>query len=179
MDYKGKIQLILGPMFSGKTTELVRRIYTDKAAKRECIIIKYCKDTRYSNTSAATHDNVFIDAISLDILSIDKKIFETYDTIGIDEGQFFDNIDVFAEAMANKGKKVIIAALDGTFQRKPFGNILNVIPLAEDVIKLNAVCMICYKNAAFSKRITDETELEVIGGSEKYIAVCRKCYNKK
>lgn len=96
--------------------------------------------------------------------------------IGIDEGQFFPDTVEFCEEMANLGKTVIVAALDGTFQRKAFGNILNLVPLAESVVKLHAVCMQCYKEAAYTKRIGAEKELEVIGGADKYQAVCRRCY---
>ena len=105
--------------------------------------------------------------------------------------------------MANKGKIVIVACLDGTFQRKGFGTIPTLIPLAEDVVKLSAVCVYCFEgellslgfdlvsflelvsymfrsglDAAFSKRIGAETEVEVIGGSDKYVAVCRECFHQ-
>merc|ERR1712098_841193 len=81
----------------------------------------------------------------------------------------------WAEEMANNGKIIVVAALDGTFQRKPFGDILSLIPLSEEVTKLNAVCMNCFGDAAFSKRITqsDGEKVEVIGGADKYMAVCR------
>lgn len=78
--------------------------------------------------------------------------------------------------MANAGKTVIVAALDGTFQRKAFGNILNLVPLAESVVKLTAVCMECFREAAYTKRLGVEKEVEVIGGADKYHAVCRLCY---
>uniref|UniRef100_A0A8C7WW36 Thymidine kinase n=1 Tax=Oryzias sinensis TaxID=183150 RepID=A0A8C7WW36_9TELE len=96
--------------------------------------------------------------------------------IGIDEGQFFPDTVEFSEEMANLGKTVIVAALDATFQRKPFGNILSLVPLAESVVKLHAVCMQCYREAAYTKRIGVEKEVEVIGGADKYQAVCRTCY---
>lgn len=99
--------------------------------------------------------------------------------IGIDEGQFFPDIVEFCEAMANAGKTVIVAALDGTFQRKPFGTILNLVPLAESVVKLTAVCMECFREAAYTKRLGTEKEVEVIGGADKYHSVCRLCYFKK
>src|SRR5690348_9043635 len=88
--------------------------------------------------------------------------------------QFPDLVE-FCEKMADMGKTVIVAALDGTFQRKPFGNVLNLVPLAESVCKLNAVCMLCQKDAAFTKRTVQDTALEVIGGADKYVAVCRAC----
>ena len=108
----------------------------------------------------------------------------------------FPDIVEFCEDMANDGKTVIVAALDGTFQREPFGSILNLVPLAESVVKLKAVCMLCYNDAAFTKRLGGEKEVcpfpiplvyytfiqccdykvEVIGGADKYMAVCRTCY---
>lgn len=99
-----------------------------------------------------------------------------FSVIGIDEGQFFPDTVEFAESMASTGKTVIVAALDGSYRRVGFGDILNLIPLAESVIKLTAVCMICFNEASFTKRIGQEKELEVIGGAEKYMAVCRGCY---
>ncbi|XP_034362226.1 thymidine kinase, cytosolic [Arvicanthis niloticus] len=99
--------------------------------------------------------------------------------IGIDEGQFFPDIVDFCEMMANAGKTVIVAALDGTFQRKAFGSILNLVPLAESVVKLTAVCMECFREAAYTKRLGLEKEVEVIGGADKYHSVCRLCYFKK
>ncbi|KAM8786416.1 thymidine kinase, cytosolic [Rhynchonycteris naso] len=81
--------------------------------------------------------------------------------------------------MANAGKTVIVAALDGTFQRKAFGTILNLVPLAESVVKLTAVCMECFREAAYTKRLGMEKEVEVIGGADKYHAVCRLCYFRK
>lgn len=85
----------------------------------------------------------------------------------------------FCERMANAGKTVIVAALDGTFQRKAFGSILNLVPLAESVVKLTAVCMECFREAAYTKRLSMEKEVEVIGGADKYHSVCRLCYFKK
>lgn len=97
--------------------------------------------------------------------------------IGIDEGQFFPDLIDFCESFANSGKIVVVAALDGTYQRKAFGEIMNLVPLAENVIKLNAICMRCFKNASFTKRISDEKAVEIIGGTDKYMSVCRQCYH--
>ena len=96
----------------------------------------------------------------------------------LDFSQFPDIVD-FCEMMANEGKTVIVAALDGTFQRKAFGSILNLVPLAESVVKLTAVCMECFREAAYTKRLGLEKEVEVIGGADKYHSVCRLCYFKK
>jgi thymidine kinase len=85
----------------------------------------------------------------------------------------------FCEYAANRGLAVIVSALDGTYKREPFGKISHLICLAESVTKLNAICMVCQKEASFTKRINEETETVVIGGQDKYLAVCRKCFNMK
>lgn len=173
---KGQIQVIFGPMFSGKTTELIRRLKRYQIANHKCLIVKYAHDTRYTSNGLATHDRQTLSAVSTTELTSLKNEAEVYSVIGIDEGQFFPDTVTFAEEMANKGKIVIVAALDGTYQRKGFGDILQLVPLAESVIKLTAVCMLCFEEASYTKRIGKETELEVIGGTDKYMAVCRKCY---
>ncbi|XP_070580666.1 thymidine kinase, cytosolic-like [Ptychodera flava] len=174
---RGQIQVIFGPMFSGKTTELIRRIKRFQIANHSCLIIKYAKDDRYDKNGVATHDREVKTAVAATELCNVKKTAMDYDVIGIDEGQFFPDTVAFCEEMASKGKKVIVAALDGTFQRKGFGDILNLVPLAESVIKLNAVCMHCYNEAAYTKRIGAETAVEIIGGTDKYLAACRECFN--
>lgn len=90
-----------------------------------------------------------------DILSEATK----YDVVGIDEGQFFEDIVEVSEQLANSGVVVIIAALDSTFQRKPFGNIINLVPLAEKVYKLTAVCVYCTEPAAFTQRTVESQEI--------------------
>nr|AAA47227.1 thymidine kinase (EC 2.1.7.21) [Rabbit fibroma virus] len=173
--YGGHIHLIIGPMFAGKSTELIRLVRRYQIAKHKCLVVKYEKDIRYGN-GVCTHDNMSITAVCTPSLDKIDSVAENAEVIGIDEGQFFPNIATFCERMANRGKVLIVAALDGTFQRKPFSNISELIPLAENVTKLNAVCMYCYKNGSFSKRLGDKMEIEVIGGSDKYKSVCRKCY---
>lgn len=173
---RGQIQVIFGPMFSGKSTELMRRVRRFQIAQYKCLVIKYAKDTRYSEKGMATHDKNTMEAIPANVLSDVHSHALEASVIGIDEGQFFPDTVEFCEEMANLGKTVIVAALDGTFQRKAFGSILNLVPLAESVVKLNAVCMQCFKEAAYTKRLGVEKEVEVIGGSDMYQAVCRRCY---
>ncbi|XP_043570869.1 thymidine kinase, cytosolic isoform X1 [Chiloscyllium plagiosum] len=173
---KGQIQIIFGPMFSGKSTELMRRVRRFQIAQYQCLVVKYAKDIRYSKEDLATHDKFTMQAVPATKLSeITQEALKSA-VIGIDEGQFFPDCVEFAEEMANKGKTVIVAALDGTFQRKAFGNILNLVPLAESVVKLSAVCMECYREAAYTKRLGSEKEVEVIGGTDMYRATCRRCY---
>jgi len=173
---RGQIQLILGPMFSGKSTELIRRLKRYQVAQYEVLIIKYAKDLRYDEKGIATHCGQTLPAMAADRLGDLQDKARDFDVIGIDEGQFFPDVVSWCEEMANRGKIVLVAALDGTFQRKPFQDILSLIPLSEDVSKLHAVCMVCFQDAAFSKRISNEDGVEVIGGADKYMAVCRQCY---
>ncbi|KAF6019201.1 TK1 [Bugula neritina] len=177
---QGQIQIIFGPMFSGKTTELIRRMRRYSIANYDCLLVKNIKDTRYDKDGLATHDlqveNVLPIVSAAKLFDVDKKIVLESEVIGIDEGQFYPDVVSFSEEMANRGKVVIVAALDGTFERRGFHDILDLVPLAESVIKLNAVCMQCFREASFTKRTSAETEVEVLGGSEKYLSVCRTCH---
>ena len=131
-------------------------------------VIKYAKDTRYSDKCVATHDQQTIEAVSCEsLLDVEDKCHD-FEVIGIDEGQFFSEIVEFSERMANNGKVVIIAALDGTFERKAFGRVLELIPLAESVTKLDSVCVDCKQSASFTRRLVDSKETELIGGAEMY-----------
>lgn len=175
----GQIQVIFGPMFSGKTTELMRRIKRYQFANHTCLVIKYANDSRYDKENLSTHDRITLSAETAYELTpiLARQDLDQFSVIGIDEGQFFPDTVEFAEKMANMGKIVIVAALDASYQRLAFGNILQLVPLAESVIKLNAVCMKCFsENASFTQRKGCETETVIIGGKEKYLSVCRQCY---
>ncbi|XP_038633212.1 thymidine kinase, cytosolic isoform X2 [Scyliorhinus canicula] len=115
---KGQIQIIFGPMFSGKSTELMRRVRRFQIAQYDCLVVKYANDTRYSKEDLATHDKFTMQAVPATKLSEVFQEAEKSSVIGIDEGQFFPDCVEFAEEMANRGKTVIVAALDGTFQRR-------------------------------------------------------------
>lgn len=169
------IELIIGPMFSGKSTELIKICNKYAISKYKCVLVKYSEDTRYDDNNVITHDMVKSRIKSIKTLRL-SDIFDElikYDVIGIDEGQFYEDINIIIR-LANK--IIIVAALDGTFEQKPFLNVINLIPQCEKVNKLNAICMKCYKdNAAFTKRITNEKELQIIGSCDKYISICRQC----
>ncbi|XP_004693474.1 PREDICTED: thymidine kinase, cytosolic [Condylura cristata] len=144
---RGQIQVILGPMFSGKSTELMRRVRRFQIAQYKCLVIKYAKDTRYSS-NFSTHDRSTMDALPACLLRDVAQDSLGVAVIGIDEGQFFPDIVEFSEAMANAGKTVIVAALDGTFQRK-----VEVIGGAD---KYHSVCRLCY----FKKTTAPPTGLD-------------------
>ena len=172
----GIIHLIIGPMFSGKTTELFRLTKQNILAGKQVIVIKYAKDNRYDTATASTHDKYKMEALSA--LSI-AQVYEAiagYDVIGIDEGQFFTDIAKYAQILANSGKMVIISALNGDFCQQPFQTITALFPLAERVDKLSAVCKNCGHAASFTYRTNSCKERELIGGEEMYQAVCRHCY---
>ncbi|NXD28178.1 KITH protein, partial [Spelaeornis formosus] len=161
------------------STELMRRVRRFQLAQYRCVLVKYAKDTRYGSSGVSTHDKNTMEALPAGLLQDVYQEALAAAVIGIDEGQFFPDIVEFCETMANAGKTVIVAALDGTFQRKAFGSILNLVPLAESVVKLNAVCMECFREASYTKRLGAEREVEVIGGADKYHSVCRACYFRK
>lgn len=139
-------------------------------------MIKHSIDNRYSNNNVSTHDQIQREAIAVSSLFDAWDKVQDFEVIGIDEGQFFEDVTDFAEQCANYGKRVIIAALDGTFERKPFTAILNLIPKAESVTKLKAICVECGCDAPYSKRLTNEVGDVVVGGADKYVACCRLCY---
>lgn len=174
----GRIELILGPMFAGKSTELMRRVKRHRIAGRRCIVLKHATDTRYSDSGIATHERDTMPAIPCEALSHVQHVVDEYDCVAIDEGQFFPDIHAFCDFNANHGRVVIVASLDSTFDRQPFGYAHNLVSIADSVTKLSAVCMVCGADAIFSQRIdANDTRTTVVGGAEAYRAVCRACYN--
>ncbi|KAI4298788.1 hypothetical protein L6164_032306 [Bauhinia variegata] len=178
----GEIHVIVGPMFAGKTSTLLRRIQLESGSGRSVAIIKSSKDTRYGLDSVVTHDGMKSPCWALKNLSSFKQklgieAYEQVDVIGIDEAQFFEDLyDFCREAADHDGKIVIVAGLDGNYLRKSFGSILDIIPLADSVTKLTARCEICGKRAFFTLRKTEETQVELIGGADVYMPVCRHHY---
>ena len=170
-------------MFAGKTSELLREEYKVIATKyspkpKKYIIIKYSGDNRYSSNHVVTHNGVKTNAINATkLMDVFNKVSK-YDIIMIDEGQFFDDIVEFSNLLADKGKQIIVSALDGDYKQEPFGMIHKLIPYSEEVIKISAICFNCGDNAHFTKRISNETNTIQIGGSDKYKAVCRICLQK-
>lgn len=176
----GSIQIITGPMFSGKSTELMRRLDIHKSSGKSIVGIKYSKDKRYSDYKICTHDRKCGD---FETICIDEDIqnapsLDQYDVIGIDEGQFFTNILSFANHYVEKGKVVIIATLNGTSEMEPFENISPLYAIADYIDKLWAICTICGDRAHFSKRLSDKNNVFLIGGQAEYNARCRLCFSQ-
>ena len=172
------LSIIMGNMFSGKTSELIRRLKRLKVIGKDVMIINSAKDTRSPEEILKTHDNVKFDCHKVfdlfEIINTDE--FDRADIIAIDEAQFFPILKKFVECCLHVGKSVILAGLDAdSFQHK-FGELIDCIPLACDVTKLSALCMRCNDGTLgpFTKRIVDDKTLELIGGSDMYIATCRR-----
>ena len=173
----GWIEVICGPMFSGKTEELIRRLVRAQYAKQRVAIFKPKTDNRYSDDYIVSHNKRRIKSI---ILGSSKEIYEyknEADVFGIDEAQFFDNqlIDI-ANKLAESNKRVVIAGLDKDYTAKSFGPICQLMIDAEYVSKVNAICMTCGDPASFTQRISTEKDLVVVGETDKYEARCRNCF---
>ena len=172
----GRLELIIGPMFAGKSTELIRRTRRYARTRKRCLVIKFKGDTRYSVEQLSTHDSVMMDAEACTKLSQVDHLLDAFDVVAIDEGQFFPDLLDFSDKVANLGKIVIVAALDADYLRKPFGDIIQLVPRAELITKLSAVCSRCVSDAHFTLRTVASTEQNLIGGAEMYEPVCRACY---
>lgn len=193
----GYLELILGPMFSGKSSRLVEIYKQCKMCNISVTVINHTIDNRYHDTMLSTHDRVMIPCIQTDTLmdlwadtidwdnveSIprvkDKFRVRTSSVILINEGQFFADLELFVKILLADGKKVYVCSLDGDYERKRIGFTLDLIPLCDKVYKLTSLCSLC-KNGTkgvFSKRISDETG-QIVVGSTNYVAVCRTCHEK-
>lgn len=169
------IELIIGPMFSGKSSELLRRLTRHKIAGKQTLLLRPQRDTR----GFFTHDKkensvneVFLENIS------DFKDLYNYDVIGVDEGQFFSDLKI-VDNWANLGITVIISALNGTSEKKSFTPVQDIIPLADKIDKLSAVCTSCGEDAQFSFYKVGQKKNDIVVGEDEYTALCRKCWNEK
>lgn len=176
MKQRGTIEVITGCMYSGKTTEMFRKIRNEEYAGKQIQIYKYDKDARYDRKQlACSHDGNKRQAKPISSFKF-ESVSDNIDVIGIDEGQFIEGLVDFCDYHANNGRHVIVSGLDSDFNRNPFDQIIQLISKAEHVEKLHAVCIICKGQASFSRRIVEGTAVEDIGGCDKYIATCRECF---
>ena len=176
----GRIDLIMGCMFSGKSTEIIKTINRYRVLGKKIMIVNHKSDNRYKENSIVTHDKISIDSISVSDIDTIKtnSQYKTSEVIVIEEAQFFENLYEFATTAADIDKKiVIVAGLDGDSNRNQFGDILKLIPHCETVTKLHALCVKCKDGtpACFSKRLINNNTQVLIGVNE-YIAVCRFHY---
>ena len=175
----GWIEVICGPMFSGKTEELIRRLVRAQIAKQRVAIFKPNIDSRFAADYIVSHNQRKIKSIQVQqtnkILDFQNKA----DVFGIDEAQFFDtSIVQVCTNLANSGKRVVIAGLEKDYLAQNFGSMPDLLVNAEYITKVNAICMRCGDTANFSHRISPEKKQVVVGEIDKYEALCRRCYIK-
>jgi len=194
--YGGYLELIIGPMFSGKTSKLLEIYKQCNFCNISVTIINHSLDKRYHESMLSSHDKIMAPCLQASRLSdiwpkngivepsnfLNTQAFnilKNSDVILINEGQFFEDLDTVVIELLNNNKKVYVCGLDGDFERKKFGKIIDLIPICDSVVKLTSLCSICRNGTPgiFSMRITNEREQTVIG-SDNYIPVCRECYNK-
>lgn len=172
-----RLDLIIGCMFSGKSTELIKRIRANRLLDRKILCITHESDQRYGYNVIASHAKDSETAINVDNLDhIETSMVRACDLICIEEAHFFKELKPFVIKLVEEmGKHVIVCGLDGTFERKPFYNILELIPFADDVMHTKALCLCCKDGtpATFSARLTNDRNELVVGGSESYASVCR------
>ena len=176
---RGRIEVICGSMFSGKTEELIRRLKRARIAKQKVEIFKPAIDTRYSEEDVVSHDATSIASTPIDSSTSLLLMTDDADVVGIDEAQFFDEglVSVCNE-LANRGKRVIIAGLDMDFKGVPFGPMPALCAIAEDVTKVHAICVRCGDLAYVSHRIIADERRVVLGEKAEYEPLCRHCYEE-
>lgn len=174
---RGRIEVICGSMFSGKTEELIRRLKRAKFARQRVEIFKPAIDTRYSEGDVVSHDSHSIASTPIDASASILLFTSEIDVVGIDEAQFFDEglVEVCNE-LANNGIRVIIAGLDMDYRGVPFGPMPALCAIADEVSKVHAICVKCGSLASFSHRTVKNDKQVMLGETQEYEPLCRACY---
>ncbi len=174
---RGRIEVICGSMFSGKTEELIRRLKRANFAKQKVEIFKPALDTRYSEEEVVSHDHNAIQSTPVDSSASILLFSSNIDVVGIDEAQFFDDglVDI-CNQLADNGVRVIIAGLDMDYKRVPFGPIPALCAIADEVTKVHAICVKCGNLAYASHRITKSEKRVLLGEKDTYEPLCRRCF---
>ena len=175
----GRIEVVCGSMFSGKTEELIRRLRRAKFAKQKVEIFKPAIDVRYSEEDVVSHDQNHILSTPIDSSASILLLSSDIDVVGIDEAQFMDMglVDVCNE-LANRGVRVIVAGLDMDYRGVPFGPMPALCAIADDVTKVHAICVRCGSLAYVSHRKVQNDKRVLLGETAEYEPLCRECYNE-
>ena len=177
---RGWIEVICGSMFSGKTEELIRRLKRVEIAHLKAEIFKPSIDTRYDDQKIVSHDENRIHSTPIDNSQTILLLAQNVDVVGIDEAQFFDDqIPVVCEQLALKGMRVIVAGLDMDYQGKPFGQMPNLLAIADYITKLHAICVVCGNIANVSYRKVNTGPRVLLGEKNIYEPRCRICAQLK
>jgi thymidine kinase len=174
----GVLEVITGPMFSGKSEELIRRLKRARIARQRVACYKPDIDLRYHRTAIASHSAQTHEAVTVatveELRAALYPQLEQIDVVGIDEVQFFDPAVIpLAVELIALGKRVLMAGLDTTFTAEPFGPVPALMAIADKVTKLSAVCMVCGQAAIHTQRLGQSQELVVVGAAGLYEARCR------
>lgn len=173
---RGWIEVICGSMFSGKTEELIRRLKRVEIANLKAEIFKPAVDVRYDEVKIVSHDENKIQSTPVDNSQTILLLAQDVDVVGIDEAQFFDDqITIVCEKLALKGIRVIVAGLDMDYQGKPFGQMPNLLAIADYITKLHAICMKCGNIANVSYRKVAGSSQVLLGEKDMYEPRCREC----
>jgi len=176
---RGRIEVVCGSMFSGKTEELIRRMRRAQFAHQKVEIFKPGIDVRYSEEDVVSHEGTSIPSTPVDSSQSILLLANDSDVIGIDEAQFFDEgiVDV-CNQLANKGVRVIVAGLDLDFKGVPFGPMPKLLAIADDVLKVHAICLRCGALAYVSHRLVAGERQVMLGETKEYEPLCRECYKQ-
>ncbi|HKK67244.1 MAG TPA: thymidine kinase [Bacteroidales bacterium] len=173
----GWIEVIAGSMFSGKTEELIRRLRRAQYAQQKIEIFKPGVDTRYSKEEVVSHNEASIHSTPVSSSSNILLLSEDVDVVGIDEAQFFDDgLPEVCTKLAERGIRVVVAGLDMDFKGRPFGPMPYLFAIAEEVTKVHAICLRCGDLAQFSYRKVQSQEKVLLGETDSYEPLCRKCF---
>ncbi len=176
---RGRVEVICGSMFSGKTEELIRRMKRAQFARQRVEIFKPAIDVRYSEQNVVSHEGNAIPSTPVDSSASILLMGDDIDVVGIDEAQFFDAgiVDV-CNQLANRGVRVIVAGLDLDFRGEPFGPMPALCAIADDVRKVHAICVRCGSLAYVSHRIVEGDKQVLLGEKMEYEPLCRHCYHQ-
>jgi thymidine kinase len=174
----GWIEVICGPMFSGKTEELIRRLTRANYARQTVQIFKPGIDDRYEAEAVVSHSQRRLPGVAVEDLDALKAALDpNVEVIGIDEVQFFDQEVVsFCEDLADSGRRVIVAGLDQDYRGRPFGPMPHFLSVSEYITKLMAICVRCGNPAHRSYRLAEDPQQVLVGTDEQYEARCRRCF---
>ena len=176
---QGWIEVIVGSMFSGKSEELIRRLRRAQIARQKVQIFKPMLDTRYADDHIVSHSEM---RIASRAVRSSRELLETVDrnteVVGIDEGQFFDaELPAVCTALADQGKRVIVAGLDQDYLGKPFDPMPQLLAIAEFITKTHAICMVCGNPANHTQRLVPSGDRVLLGAHGMYEARCRRCFD--
>jgi thymidine kinase len=174
----GWIEVVVGPMFSGKSEELIRRLRRAEIARQRVQIFKPAIDERYAANEIISHSGLGISSDNVTRAGeIMEKVQPRTEVIGIDEAQFLgDEVVEVCTKLANLGKRVIVTGLDTDFRGRPFEPMPRLLAVAEEITKLLAICVRCGNPAVHTQRLVESEELVVVGASGMYEARCRRCF---